>query len=176
MALKSLRNPCATRIKKWIFNKLPTNKHLCKIHQIDESICHSCRLVEEDNDHILRCSCENRHRIRRDWIEALYHYLDTTSATPKEVTRCIMRGVTNWLLGLPTPSIQSVSYLASSHLISAYESQTQIGWDQFLRGRISLEWSALVRFEYSKLHTIEKSNNKRPKYRSPDSWAKGLMS
>ena len=59
--------------------------------------------------------------------------------------------------------------------MSAYESQTRIGWDQFIKGRISLEWSALIRFEYSKHQVIQQSATQRPKYRTPETWAKGLI-
>ena len=63
-----------------------------------------------------------------------------------------MRGVSSWLLQKPAPNINHISYLASHQLIKAYEQQSQIGWDQFLKGRLSIEeWSALIRFDYSKL-------------------------
>ena len=86
-----------------------------------------------------------------------------------------MRGVSSWLLQLPTPPIHHVSYLASQQLTRAYETQTQIGWDHFLKGRLSIEWSALMRFEYSKLSSLPTLPGKKPKYRTPESWAKGII-
>ncbi len=179
MAHKSLHNPGATRIKKWIFNHLPTNSRQKIIHKHGEATCQACGCNEEDDNHIVRCHCITRQKIRKDWIEALYHYLDSTSNTPKEVTRCIMRGVSSWLLHQESPQIESISYLASESLKKAYNEQTEIGWDHFLRGRISMEWSYLMRHSYSleqfKSSTTTTKHNKQ-RYRTPESWAKGLIS
>ena len=103
----------------------------------------------------------------------LYRYGKTAKGSG---SRCIMRGVSSWLFKKPAPPIQHISYLASYQLIKAYEHQSQIGWDQFLKGRLSTEWStlALIRFEYSTLIQNAKKLGCKPKYRTPESWVKGL--
>ena len=117
--------------------------------------------------------------VRRDWLEALYSYLDYSSHTPKEMTRCIMRGVTTWLTQQDAPDIHHITYLASESLVAAYQEQTRIGWDQFIRGRISLKWSIMIRHAYQQInHERLHTNNNTQKRRilTPESWAKGLIS
>jgi len=55
--------------------------------------------------------------------------------------QAIIRGITTWInddtheLPTPTPNDRTL------HLINAaYKSQTRIGWDHFLRGRVSKQW------------------------------------
>jgi hypothetical protein len=178
MAVKSLGNPMLTRIQKWIFYHLPTNQRSFIIHKHGTATCPVCGIEDEDDDHVIRCNCPHRSKIRKDWIEALYTYLDTTTHTPKEMTRCIMRGITMWMLQQEAPHINQISYMASDTLTKAYNEQTLIGWNHFIRGRISVEWGAMMRYTYQILN----KNNSRPdtktnkrKFYTPESWAKGLI-
>ena len=90
-----------------------------------------------------------------------------------------MRGVTSWLMNKETPPINHVSYLASEILADTYEEQTSIGWDQFIRGRISSKWGIMMRYAYDMIQSQNvhvNTTSKKRKFYSPDLWAKGLIS
>ena len=44
-----------------------------------------------------------------------------------------------------------------------------------MKGRLSIEWGALLRFEYSVLVSTSIKNKRIPKFRTPEAWAKGLI-
>ena len=94
-ALKTLSPSNETRIRKWIFYHLPTNQRQSLIFKCDENICNACNTGTEDDDHVIRCPSHERQKIQQKGFEQLYFYLDSVSHTPKEVTRCIMRGVSS---------------------------------------------------------------------------------
>ena len=166
----------STRIRKWIFNHLPTNQRQFLIHKSGDNICNACSNGPEDDDHIIRCTSPAASRIRKQWLEQLYFYLDTKSATHKEVTRCIMRGISSWFLNKEPPEITTISYLASPTLRKAYWEQSVIGWGHFLRGRISKTWGDMILHEYSKSSGLNRLDKSKPrKHRTPETWATGLI-
>jgi hypothetical protein len=61
--------------------------------------------------------------------------------TPVEVRDQIINGIKRWLIvesdSQPTP-------LGNLLVNEAYERQTEIGWDHFIRGRIGTQWKGFI--------------------------------
>jgi hypothetical protein len=62
--------------------------------------------------------------------------------TPSEVAKEIMFGLSNWLE--PLEDSTTCIQVKEKSLISAIKQQNNIGWDHFVRGRIAIEWGALI--------------------------------
>jgi hypothetical protein len=73
--------------------------------------------------------------IRRRWLDKLEEFLSKPH-TSKEIKECISNSVTTWLND--DQRIHHNDVPAEARM--AYLSQSQLGWDHFIRGRLSLKW------------------------------------
>jgi hypothetical protein len=127
------------RIIKFIHDKLPTNKrdHMKYKHHSEE--CAVCS-EKESEDHILHCKSETRKQIRSVWIAEMKHYLSSPH-THTDVKNAIMNELENWL----NPGSKTITFRPISREIQqALETQQNIGWRNFVRGRISMEWGEII--------------------------------
>jgi hypothetical protein len=72
------------------------------------------------------------------------------------VSECIYNVVHSIITKQPVPLISSYQDNPSEYLIEAYQEQTQIGWNQFCKGRWSKEWEAIFRYDLRFLHPVKK--------------------
>jgi hypothetical protein len=105
----------------------------------------------EDTSHIITCPlCDKRKKVRTDYIKTL-QYKMINMGTNTTTVRVIIHHLPSWLNQTPALVLQEIAPEASEHLKQAVISQTDIGWDQWFRGRISILWGEL--YNYDKDHS-----------------------
>jgi hypothetical protein len=85
---------------------------------------------------------EGRTLIKLQFKEALEEFL-SESHTPDAVKISLISGIFSWMSGNTAPTLARE---ASLELREAYSIQGKIGWGQFIRGRIAIQWSGLIAF------------------------------
>jgi Zn finger protein HypA/HybF involved in hydrogenase expression len=141
--LQTLSQNQRTIIHKFIHNKLPCNKTENLYYKFRSPNCYTCNDTIECQSHIIRCpNCSRRKKIRKNYIQALRRHLETTS-TNNTTIRCIMFYLNAWLCQINPPGINEIAPDASETLIEAINHQNNIGWDQWMYGRISIHWGEL---------------------------------
>jgi hypothetical protein len=110
---------------KLIHHWLPVASHPSQAK--DNKYCFRCNTVEEDQHHWYKCPCEDATKIRT--------YLRTESVTFLHTTK-LHHTIQNLLIDqlYNTPSIPP------NNILQVYNKQKLIGWEHFLRGRISQDW------------------------------------
>jgi hypothetical protein len=98
-------------------------------------LCPCCATSSETLAHVLACPSHDTKFFRLSQQEILWKQL-TLINTPEEVKIAIQSGVQSIEGALQTPTF-------SSNLVTlAFVNQTTLGWEPFLRGRISYSWQA----------------------------------
>lgn len=143
-ALKKLVFHDRVRVQKCIHNRQSTKKRMKYRHPFKSNKCSKCNTIEDEN-HIMRCRVITRKDIRSEYLQEMSDYL-SGSSTPIYVKEIIMQKITEWLeLQLPTTSnTDSTISTANTYLDDAINLQNKIGWDQFIRGRITMEFGYLI--------------------------------
>jgi hypothetical protein len=140
------------RIAKYVHDWTPTLRHQ---NRVDNSVDHRCFVPEcsrlwDDANHIFQCRGTKRSvkrtqgiRIIRETFASLY--------TPPDMSESILKALTNWMHKRPvcpprwtyntmTPLRQAIRH--------SFDAQTSIGWDQFLRGRLTTNWKTPLALYY----------------------------
>jgi len=123
---------------------------------------------DEDENHILRCSHPKIDTARNTAINRIEQLLKSLD-TPRDVTIAIMYGLRSWFTNeqyngdeppilWPPPGFQ---YHPQHHaqIQKAFETQTIIGWDEFLRGRISTDWGRIIQDYYRQMNLGDRRNS-----------------
>jgi hypothetical protein len=115
------------------------------------SMCPCCWDDIETLQHVFSCQHEEVSTHRTEQLHHLQHNL-TTIQTPHLISAAIIHGISSWMekeVGLIDSLHCTLSHsVVPAHMIitQAYNAQSQIGWDQLLRGRISKLWSQAAEF------------------------------
>ncbi len=113
--------------------------------------CPCCWDDIETLRHVFICQQEEVAAHRKEQLQRLIDDLNTIK-TPILLNTTIIQGISSWIdqeLGLlDSPRCPFSHSVVPSHMIltQAYQDQSQIGWDQLLRGRISTLWSEAANF------------------------------
>ena len=113
---------------------------------------------DEDENHVLRCTNETLLEARCQSLAQLERTL-TALETPKDVHTALIYGLVSWFdnepyvfgadrdIEWPPPNFQ---YHPTDHapIREAFELQCEIGWDEFLRGRIASRWGSIMHSYY----------------------------
>jgi hypothetical protein len=138
-SLTKLTDPEKLVIKKFINNRLPTRKRENTYYKYLSALCPTCSLYVENEDHILQCGTTARQSIQNEWRKELTDYL-SKSHTPKWVKHHISQGLFLWLetgrYCVPIPPTSEQDRL----LQNTVTTQNSIGWQHFVRGRMTIEW------------------------------------
>jgi hypothetical protein len=134
------------RIQKFIFNRWATNHRAAMYSPHANSQCAACLDPDETAEHILKCKTPARDAIRTQWIEKLREYMEGHH-TPPSVSAIITDGIQHWLDGEATPHLSTMERSASVHLKKAVREQHKLGWDHFIKGRITREWASFINHE-----------------------------
>ena len=167
-AIAALSHNDRIRIQKFIFNRWATNNRQSKYFSHITPNCSTCSHSLEDEDHIIRCLSPQRSEIRKTWVLELDKFL-CASHTHDAVRQAIMCGLNAWLNNHKPPILQQVILNASSQLIHAYNEQTKIGWNHFVRGRLSIMWANLAQHHMNKMEISSISM-------SSERWGKRIIS
>jgi hypothetical protein len=118
------------------------------------ALCPCCGIATETLPHVFSCQSETAKQNRHEACTQLRERL-TTLNTPEKITHSMIHGIFAWE-SCPDPARpQDTPHRGSVHpidctLVQAYREQTEIGWEHFLRGRISLKWSRAYQLFHSK--------------------------
>lgn len=171
----------AKKIQKFNYYHLPTNRRLSKFHSHISNNCLSCPTAEETDDHIVWCNSNDRLTAKHIWEQDIFHFL-SEKHTPNNVRTAIMTGFHHWIYNKPIPPILQYCPTAPSDLQKAYNDQTRIGWNHFVRGRISIHWQKLITHHLRNQppDPIEESSTKKKKKKSDQvrtsfEWASRLI-
>jgi len=132
------------------------NPHAHNLATRDNKIdrrCFACRHLREDTDHIYRCPSERRQAARLKATSDFHNHL-SRYFTPAPMAALLKKCIEHWLAGrepqheLPLSTTDTATS-ELHHLINvAYEHQNYIGWGHFFRGRLSLQWRAVIACYY----------------------------
>jgi hypothetical protein len=127
---------------------LPTAKRLQTIDNKHDGRCFECHQLWEDTNHVLQCPGEDRSNQQKEAMQSFRAHLNAKH-TPTVMTDLICDSMENWIhrrrISLPTWT-QTEPFLTA--LTVAFNSQKQIGWDQFFRGRLSRAWASAIGLYY----------------------------
>ena len=138
-----------------------TNRHLSRIDSSVVNICPSCGKENESTSHITRCSDPNRIASLEHSVDALEKWMDDND-TCYTLQNC----VTNYLKGRGHVSMTELVELEDDPDVHSFAHvHDELGWDNFVEGRIS---KSLVNLQSAYLSSIE--TNVRI-----SSWASGFM-
>jgi hypothetical protein len=137
---------------KFLHNLLPVGKRVSRYDPIKyPSKCPSCDTEVEDFRHLL--SCQNSERAK--WQSTLRTKLRERCEflqTDPTLTDLMLHGINSWLKDIPIPL-----NLIPTCLTPLIESQTRIGWDQFILGRWSSKWQQFQQ-QYISTQTFKPTN------------------
>jgi hypothetical protein len=131
-------------------------------------VCNACNEEGETITHILRCKSPAREALRQQWLQELEEYMES-HYTPKIVTQVIIHGVKGWFEDCQVPVDPEILDSASPQLKKAIKEQGKIGWDHFIKGRISREWASFIN------HAL-KETDQATKYYTSETWGTDIIS
>ena len=128
----------SVQVVKLVHNIVPTNAQRKTYGQIRHSDCPLYRLHPETTHHIMRC----QHGTRKKWRESTKGEMVKAgkhARTSIEMVEAFVGGWFHWLdtgqppdcTGFPTDIQEAIS------------TQTRLGWDQVINGRITKKWASL---------------------------------
>jgi ribonuclease HI len=156
-------------IHKFMHKRLPCNKKEHLYYPYLTSDCKYCPNTIEDQNHVLRCPCcDKRDDLRKQLVKQLDHEMRLLR-TNINTNRVIIGYVKAWLENRRNPNIRTMVDNPSLTLIQAVQDQNQLGWDQFISGRISINWEKLYAYDIATMDRPERKN-------TPEHWGKVIIS
>ena len=143
---------------KFALKKLPVNNRLHEWDSANPPECPMCQQLPETDDHLFSCTCTVTKQFRDDLSDAAAKVMD--SSWHPLLKRIVTVGITAGLNGsrVDINAFQSAEFLDFRQLL---HEQNAIGWDHFLRGRISKEFLR-IQDEHSELLKQQKQAQPRP--------------
>ena len=120
----------------------PTNKLLSHRNNRNDSRCFRCNRLYETWHHVFQCPSTSSKQHHSKALKNLRLYFQTLHLSKPMIT-IMIAGIQQWLLQhSPTFPLPGKPYtdIIFSLLQTAFLEQTQIGWDNFLAGRLSSSW------------------------------------
>ena len=133
-ALRRLRK-AKVQLVKYLNNVIPVGKLVHTYNPKYPAGCPSCEEPIETRDHLYQCPAQSRVDWRVSFIAKLRQKLEKLN-TRMDLQELLLEGVKATIEGRDAntihvpPSVQDL-----------YTTQTEIGWTQLLKGRISQQWS-----------------------------------
>jgi hypothetical protein len=166
-AIKKLNDTDKTRIQKFIHRGLPTNKKINDRDKEHPAMCPSCSEIET-NEHLQCCKNPKRITIRRTTRTNLNKNMEKYDIHVK-IKECILLGTGQWISKQETKiNKNELSFTPEGEINKAIDDQNEIGWDNFIRGRLSNRWESIQ----SQRYTATKAKEK---HRDPTIWATSLI-
>jgi hypothetical protein len=109
--------------------------------------CKICNLCIENQQHLLIFTgCEKINSLKKEYQLKLKSILEN-AITTGETKQLILQNLSNWMTGGLTVEARTIALDASSTLIRVCKQQQTLGWEQWFKGRLLLEWSYLRNHE-----------------------------
>ena len=135
---------------------LPIGTRLHKRTPSYDHRCPSCHQDFETDDHIFQCS----HSLRAQWRDKLLHKISDTfgSYLDSSLLALIHLGLNSFFTNtLPIYSERFPRGYSSTPYNELIQQQTAIGWDHFIRGKLSPEWASLQYYISKREGTLKES-------------------
>jgi hypothetical protein len=157
-----------TTIIQYIHGRLPCNQKEKLYYEYRSDLCSGCGQQIETQEHVIQCNCSDmRKLLKKNYMRNLYRIMESNE-TEENTSRVIGVCINKWIHGEEIPKMKELADNPSKELIEAYKEQTTIGWDQFLKGRLSIKWGET----YNKYKEKEKTKKK---YVDAEKWGKDII-
>ena len=139
------------------WKQLPTG---CRLHRWSPAYdhrCPSCNQDSESDDHVYQCIHIHRQQWRRDLSLSIQNTFG--SFLDPDLLAIITTGLNAFLHDRPPDFKHRFPPENHTQLNTLINQQTQIGWDHFLRGKLSKEWGP-AQYRYAKrFNLVDASKN-----------------
>ena len=85
---------------------------------------------------------------RASELKTFHDTLKDTAHTPRWIRQPIVHIVELWLADAPIHKPHDITTVQRTLLYAAIQEQGRIGWDSFVRGRISTKWAEAIAARY----------------------------
>ena len=116
-----------------------------------EGSCPCCKETLETTSHVFQCAQAIAQQHRQEKLQNLERLI-LRSALAKPIRECFLQGL-RWFLEtphtpVPPPLASTKGNIHPSEIVArnAYHSQSQLGWEQCFRGRLSKLWGEAIYF------------------------------
>jgi hypothetical protein len=142
-AILQFTNGKRTSIQKFMHKRIACNKRENRYKPYRSEMCLQCKDIIECENHILQCEkCEIRKKGRNTYLKTLQDTM-IKMGTNSTTIRVIISYLRAWLNNAKMPNLEEIAPDASVHLKATVRSQSEIGWEHWFRGRISIKWGEL---------------------------------
>jgi hypothetical protein len=152
-------------IQKYIHNRWACNYRENKFYQYRSE---KCKLCPEKQHHIIQCPhCTKREYLRKEHGHNINKYFVNTETNPAP-SRVLKHYIMSWINDKTPELLNNLMDDASPKLSQAVTDQMEIGWENFMKGRLSSKWSEM--YNHNLLHKTKE--NKRM---TAQKWGKDLI-
>jgi ribonuclease HI len=132
-----------TTLQKYIHRRIACNKREHRYAPHRSPMCQLCKTTIECTDHIIQCKgCQPRVKGRQEYLKILQNKM-IMMGTNSTTIRVIIAHLRAWLEQSEIPEMHEIAPEASEFLKTTVIIQGQIGWDQWMRGRIAIQWGEM---------------------------------
>ena len=160
------------RTTKLQHNWIPTLKRMQNRDNSINGRCPNCNTRQyETKDHIIRCPNTDIANAREIALVNLTVTLSKME-TPPDLSHALLYGIEKWIdqerdRNNPTPidwppGTYTYDHTKHKPIADAFHMQSQIGWDELMRGRICKGWGDVIQQHYQR--------TKAPKAQNRDTW------
>lgn len=139
IALKKQNYTDRLAVQKFIhdFSRTKYREHM--YYDYIPQTCPICTTTIENEDHILKCLVSTCHQLRQQWIAELTKHL--TTYCPTIIKDLIIQHIHHWL----EPTIHQTTFQdVPECLKKGLTEQGKLGWDHFIKGRITDIWGPVL--------------------------------
>jgi len=142
-SLSTFESVTQLRIVKLAHGLYHTKRESKKMYGTTDT-CPCCNQSSETQSHVFRCQ-ESVTSANRAAAKSILEK-SLLANTPKALVTILLHGIQQWEMledsaNTPTPLYRGSVVPSDIALVQAFHSQSTIGWDQLLRGRLSIHWS-----------------------------------
>jgi hypothetical protein len=137
------------QLSKYMNDLLPTAMRLQTFDNRNDGRCFDCHGLWENTNHVLQCCSPTRLATRTAAFTTFRAHLKTQH-TPDILATLLCDNMTTWITRQrPTPpTLHNPDDPILQAITTAFHSQSNIGWDQFFRGRIATDWKTAISTYY----------------------------
>ena len=150
------------RIVKFMINMPNTGRQKHKYTRKAESeptttaACPCCKTAKETTMHLYQCPDPKLHELLSLRLREL---LDTLQK--RHITKDIWHSMSAGINSFRTSTDPALHEARSAEIGHAFKQQTDIGWSNFLKGRVAVEWGHLMLQEYQTKHKNKRHETRR---------------
>ncbi len=117
--------------------------------------CPCCMVMEETTMHLHQCRAPVMRALLKEGVQELEDNLRQRHM-PSAMWTTLRRGIMSFC-----EEETNSAMVQDPRMVAAAQSQMEIGWDNFLKGRVASEWITIMGDIYKCNHTMRKTESKR---------------